>query len=357
MSFGTDGNPSRPTAQEAARGVGLHHVSDEGPGITRVRRGRGFSYHDRTGKLISDSGTKKRIASLVIPPAWGEVWICPDPQGHIQATGRDDQGRKQYRYHPDWVEARSEHKFDRMQAFGAALPRVRRRVRRDLKQPGMPREKVLALLIRLLDLTGVRIGSEAGRRKNDSFGLTTLRRRHLAFKEQGVLFHFRGKGGQPHDVELTDAHLAGILQDCYAIPGHELFQYLDEGGQRHSITSGDVNRHIREISAGDFTAKDFRTWVGSIHAMLALEELPPAKTEADRRSNLNAMLDLVSGALRNTRNVSRDFYIHPVLVEGYLEGRIHPLLQRIEVPRIRELRRAERRFLALLAAIEEDEDP
>jgi DNA topoisomerase I len=355
MSGNAQAAHTRPSAREVARNAGLHHVSDEEPGITRVRRGRGFSYHDRRGRLITDSATKKRIRSLAIPPAWEQVWICPEPLGHIQATGRDDEGRKQYRYHPDWREARNEHKFHRMQAFGAALPRIRRRIRKDLRQPGMSRNKVLAVLIRLLDLTGIRIGSEAARRRNNSFGLTTLRRRHVAFEDRGVKFHFRGKGGQPHEVSLSDPLLAGILHDCYAIPGHEMFQYLDEEGERHSLTPADVNQHLREISGGDFTAKDFRTWVASIQALLALEALPAAETDAARRRNLNEMLDLVSGALRNTRTVCRDFYVHPILVEGYRDGRIQRLLQDLEIPGIRELRRAERRFLALLAALGEEQ--
>jgi DNA topoisomerase I len=339
--------------EETARRAGLTYMSDDAPGLRRIPRGRGFSYHRPDGTLITDQEERDRIEALAIPPAWTDVWISPDTRGHILATGRDADGRKQYRYHPDWVETRNEHKFHRMEAFGATLPRIRRRVRRDLRKEGMPREKVLAVLIRLLDLTGIRIGSEKARRTNDSFGLTTLRRRHLEFGSEAISFHFKGKGGQVHEVGLADPRLATILQDCYEIPGHELFQYLDEEGGRHAITPGDVNDHLREISGGDFTAKDFRTWVGSIQALLALEELPAAEGETHLRRNVNQMLELVSEQLRNTRSVCRDFYVHPVLVEGYLEGRTQQLLEGLEVPRIRELRKAERRFLALLRVLGE----
>ena len=335
-------------AQRMARAAGLTHVLDKGPGIRRVRRGRGFSYHTPSGELITEAEERERIAALQVPPAWTDVWINPDPKGHIQATGRDAEGRKQYCYHPRWIEEAARHKFSRMRSFGNALPRIRRRVRRDLRRDGIPRAKVLAVLVRLLDLTGLRIGTEASRRSNRSYGLTTLRRKHVAFAEQGVRLRFRGKGGKVHEVGLDASGLAGILHTCYELPGYELFQYLDEVGQRHPIVSADVNDYIRTAARADFTARDFRTWVGSIQALEAMERLPIPKDDDARQRNLARVLDLVSHTLNNTARVCRDFYVHPELVERYLDGRLPGPPDRAEPPKVRELRRAEVRFLTLL---------
>ncbi len=337
-----------PTPQQVARSAGLVHVSDEDPGIRRIRRGRGFSYHTPSGRLIQEPDQRERLAALAIPPAWTEVWISPDPDGHIQATGRDSEGRKQYRYHPKWIEQSARNKFGRMSAFGRVLPRIRRRVRRDLRRGGMPREKVLAVLVRLLDLTGIRIGAEKSRRTSGSYGLTTLRRKHVSFVDDGALLRFRGKGGQAQEVGLGDTRLATILQSCLEVPGYELFQYLDEDGDRHLIDASDVNEYIRAAGRDDFTARDFRTWVGSIQALEALERLPAPDSEDERREALQQVLDVVSGTLNNTVAVCREFYVHPMLVEACLDGSHPDLLARVDPEPVRELRKAETAFLALL---------
>jgi DNA topoisomerase I len=340
-----------PSQEEVALAAGLRYVVEGDPGITRVRRGRGFSYHTASGSLIRSAREKARLRSLAIPPAWTEVWICPHPDGHIQATGRDSEGRKQYRYHPMWMEARSHDKFQAMVAFGGVLPRIRRRVRRDLRRPGMPQEKVMALLVRLLDLTGIRIGNPSSG-SIGSYGLTTLRRRHMAFQNEGVCFRFRGKGGKAYEVCLSDPGLAGVLQACHELPGHELFQFVGEDGGRNTVSADDVNDYLRRVSRADVTSKDFRTWVGSVQALLALEGLPPPAGEAERRENVAHVLDLVSETLRNTPAVCREFYVHPVLLEAYLDGTLPKRLQGIDAGETRELRSVERRFLALLKATE-----
>jgi DNA topoisomerase I len=341
-----------PSPQALARAAGLRYVSDREPGIRRVRRGRGFSFHAPSGDLVTQTEVRERIAALAIPPAWSQVWISLDPEGHIQATGRDAEGRKQYRYHPKWIERTARNKFHRMGAFGRALPRIRRRVRRDLRRPGLPRQKLLAVLVRLLDLTGLRIGSEVSRRTNGAYGLTTLRRKHVAFEGHEARFRFRGKAGKVHEVSLDDDRLAGILQACYEAPGYELFQYRDEEGARHTIGSTDVNAYIRSAARGDFTARDFRTWVGSIQALEAMERLPPPEDEEDRKAKLREVLEVVSRTLHNTPAVCEEFYVHPALVEGYLGGGFVPGRDRVEAPRIPELRRAEARFLALIEGVD-----
>jgi DNA topoisomerase I len=347
----TKGTEDGRSPEEVALAAGLRYVVDGDPGITRVPRGRGFSYHTASGSLIKSAQEKERLRSLAIPPAWTDVWICPHPEGHIQATGRGSEGRKQYRYHPRWMEVRSHEKFQGMVAFGGVLPRIRRRVRRDLRRPGMPREKVMALLVRLLDLTGIRIGNPDSR-SSGSFGLTTLRRRHVAFQKDGVLFRFRGKGGSPYEVRLSDPGLASHLHSCHEIPGHELFQFVDEDGERNPVSADDVNDYLRRVSRADITSKDFRTWMGSVQALVALENLPPPSSEAERRENVAHVLDLVSETLRNTPAVSRDFYVHPLLLDTYLDGSLPQLLLEIDAGETRELRLVERRFLALLKATE-----
>lgn len=333
---------------EVAEDAGLRYVTDNEPGIRRVRRGRGFSYHTAKGQLVTADEERERIEALAIPPAWTDVWISSDSRGHIQATGRDAEGRKQYRYHPAWVEIRSRRKFHRMGDFGRALPRIRRRVRKDLRREGMPRQKVLAVLVRLLDITGIRIGNRDSSRKSGSYGLTTLRRKHVAFTDGGARVSFRGKGGKDQEVGLNDERLAGILQACHEIPGYELFQYRDEAGARHSVSGADVNAYIRGAADADFTARDFRTWTGTIQFLEALSRLPPADDDAARRRCLREALALVADALGNTPAICREFYVHPVLEETYLEGGLGEFLDTVEPDEIRGLRQAERRFLALL---------
>jgi DNA topoisomerase-1 len=292
------------------------------PGLRRQKSGRGFRYLDADGKAVRDTATLARIRSLVIPPAYTDVWICPDPKGHLQATGRDARGRKQYRYHPRWRVVRDETKFGRMLAFGAALPGIRARVDEDLALSGLPRRKVLATVVRLLETTCIRVGNDEYARTNKSFGLTTLKDRHVEISGSTIRFEFRGKSGKLHSCDVTDAGLARIVQHCQAIPGEELFQYLDDDGNRQTIGSGDVNDYLREISGQEFTAKDFRTWVGTVLAYEALTELEPARTVKETRANVLQAIDRVASQLNNTRAVCRRYYVHPAVLEAYEGGKL-----------------------------------
>jgi DNA topoisomerase-1 len=321
---GTDGNE----AAEHAEAAGLRYVSDGGIGIRRIGAGRGFRYVDAAGTRVKDRATLARIRALAIPPAWTEVWICPSPRGHIQATGRDARGRKQYRYHPDWRSVRDETKFERMLAFSNVLPRVRRAIDADLSLPGMPRRKVLATVVRLLEWTGIRVGNHEYARTNRSYGLTTLRDRHVEIAGSRLQFEFRGKSGKLHSVDIADRRLARIVARCQAIPGEELFQYLDEEGKRQVVGSGDVNEYIREIAGGDFSAKDFRTWAGTMLACEALLALGPADSERTARANINAAIDQVAERLNNTRAVCRKYYVHPAVLSAYADGRLARALGR-----------------------------
>jgi DNA topoisomerase-1 len=323
--------PSRPRRRrrnvapdpiESAQSAGLRYVSDTMPGIARKRAGKGFSYVGPDGKRISDKKQIARIRSLAIPPAYTDVWICPHPDGHIQATGRDARGRKQYRYHPRWREVRDETKFGRMLEFSQVLPAIRARVERDLSGPGLSREKVLATVVRLLECTGIRVGNDEYARANRSFGLTTLRSHHVAISGSKLRFQFRGKGGKIHDVALTDRRLARIVTHCQAVPGETLFQYVDADNVRQTVDSGDVNRYLREITSQEFTAKDFRTWAGTTQAVGALQELGPAATEREARSAILKAIDRVAERLNNTRAVCRKYYVHPAVFETYQAGTI-----------------------------------
>lgn len=308
-----------PAPGEIAELADLVYVRDDEPGLTRRRRGKGWSFHGLNGRLITDERKLKRLKGLVIPPAWKDVWICPLANGHIQATGRDDQGRKQYIYHPRWEQQRNETKFRRMRAFGDALPALRRRLDRDLRKQGVPRERVLALAVQLLDQTHIRVGNTEYA-QHDSYGLTTLRRKHLEISSCSIKLRFRGKGGKEHEVCLKDRRLAGILKKCDELPGYELFKYLDDDGKRQTIDSGDVNRYLREICGQDFTAKDFRTWGGTVTAALALHELGPADTEKEADKRIVAAVKLVAEQLNNTPAVCRQYYIHPAVLEAYRDG-------------------------------------
>jgi len=317
MSEPSPADPSRLAAREA----GLRHATDEAPGFTRRRRGRGFSYHDQDGNTIRDPEVIARIRSIVIPPAWKDVWICPWPNGHLQATGRDARGRKQHRYHPEFRAARDEAKFGRLVEFATALPRIRRRVDRDLARRGVPREKVLAAVVRLLELTLIRVGNDEYSRLNQSFGLTTLRGRHVKVDGTTIRFRFKGKGGAPHEVGLRDRRLAAVIRRCQDLPGQELFEYVEDGTVV-DVTSDDVNEYLRAISGGDFTAKDFRTWSGTVLAYQALSELPEPKDERTTKRNVVEAVRRTSAALRNTPAVSRQAYIHPAVLEAYADGAI-----------------------------------
>ena len=327
----------------------LTYVSDQAPGLRRQRRGAGFRYLDPHGRTVRDAATLARIRSLAIPPAWTEVWICMSPSGHLQSTGRDARGRKQYRYHARWREVRDETKYARLALFGAALPRIRRRVARDLKVPGLPRRKVSALLIRLLETTLIRVGNEEYVRSNGSFGLTTLRDKHADVNGSTVRFRFRGKSGKVHEVDLNDRRLAGLVKRCQELPGHELFQYLDEEGQTRTVGSADVNEYLREISGQDFTAKDFRTWAGT---MLAAETLLGGGQRAARRGRkaVTSAVQCVAARLGNTVAVCRKCYIHPAIFEGFLAGTLASEVSCLRQPRTAVLpsREAEAALLKFL---------
>jgi DNA topoisomerase-1 len=303
-------------------------VSDCGPGIARHRRGKGFFYVAPDGKPVRDQSVLARIKSLAIPPAWEDVWICSDPDGHMQATGRDARGRKQHRYHPQWRTVRDETKFHRMVAFAGALPRIRRHVEQDLARPGLPREKILATVVRLLETTLIRIGHEEYARRNGSFGLATLRDRHVRINGSNLRFAFRGKSGVLHAVDLRNRRLAHIVRQSRDLPGYELFQYVDESGARRSIDASDVNDYIRQLAGDEFTAKDFRTWAGTVLAAQALREMTPAGSGTQAKRNLALGVATVAARLGNTKNVCRKCYIHPDIVSAYSEGRLEALLRR-----------------------------
>jgi DNA topoisomerase IB len=307
---------------------GLVYVSDQARGIRRVRRRvpknspPRFHYVGPSGRRIRDARALTRIAKLAIPPAYEDVWICTNPRGHLQATGRDARGRKQYRYHADWSHARNGHKHSRMLSFGKALSRLRASVRRDLKRPGLPREKVLALVVRLLDETQVRVGNTEYARTNGSFGLTTLRDRHARFSRGKLMLQFRGKGGADHDVLVDDARLTRLVRRCQELPGQALFQYVDDEGGRHAIDSGQVNDYLRERMGEEFTAKDFRTWHATLHALtlLARMRLPEKRTERALRLSMNAVIKDVAAGLRNTPAVCRKSYINPAVFVAWQNG-------------------------------------
>jgi DNA topoisomerase-1 len=305
---------------DSAEAAGLIYVTDTTPGITRRKSGSGVRYVGADGKPVRDAATLARIRSLAIPPAYTDVWICPSPRGHIQAPGRDARGRKQYRYHPKWRDVRDETKFGRMLAFSDALPAIRRRIARDMARPGLPREKVLATVVRLLECTRIRVGNDEYTRANRSFGLTTLRDQHVEINGSTLRFEFRGKSGKKHTVGLTDRRLARIVRQCQAIPGAELFQYLDDDGQRQTIGSGDVNGYIREITGQEFTAKDFRTWAGTMLAAEALAGMEAGDSEKERKTAIVQAVDQVAGHLNNTRAICRKYYVHPLIFESFLAG-------------------------------------
>ena len=323
MKRGSMGSTGTADAVGAAREAGLHYVSDLSLGIRRLRQGHGFRYRTAEGRAVRRRSELERFRALVIPPAWTDVRICVSPRGHLQAVGRDARGRMQYRYHPRWRETRDATKFDQLVAFANNLPAIRRRVARDLRRPGLSRAQVLATVVRLLETTRMRIGNEEYARHNGSYGLSTLRDKHVTVAGSRLAFRFRGKSGRQHEVEVTDRRLARIVRACQDIPGHELFQYLDEQGTPQSITSGDVNQYLRDISGADYTARMFRTWAGTVRALVALSGTRP-RSERERRSNLIAAVRKVAGELGNTPAVCRRCYIHPAVIESYLNGLLEP---------------------------------
>ena len=305
---------------EAAEDAGLRYVSDDQPGSSRQRNGEEFEYLDQKGKPIRDEQRLLRIKRLAIPPAWSDVWICPSPNGHIQATGRDARRRKQYRYHERWREIRDENKYDRLVNFGKALPKIRRRLKKDLALSSLPREKVLATIVQLLERSLIRVGNEEYARENKSFGLTTMQDRHVDVKGSKLRFRFRGKSGRQHEVDVTDRRIARIVMKLQDLAGQSLFQYLDDEGNARDITSQDVNEYLREITGADFTAKDFRTWAGTVLAAVALGKLGASETKRQAKANIKHAIGAVAEVLGNTPAICRQCYIHPAVLEAYLNG-------------------------------------
>lgn len=316
--------PADPLA--SAKAANLRYVSGEGPGIVRQRHGKGFRYAGPDGKPVRDAAALRRIRSLVIPPAWENVWICPFENGHIQAVGRDARGRKQYRYHPRYREIRDETKFGRMLAFGAALPKIRKQVNRDLSLHGLPKRKVIAAIVQLLDETCIRIGNEEYAHANKSYGLTTLRDHHADIHGQTVRLHFRGKSNQEHDITLRDRRLAKIVKRCQDLPGQELFQYVADTGEHTRVDSNDVNEYLREITQEDFTAKDFRTWHGTGHMCRQLTVLGPGGSDREMKRNIVQAVKETAKHLGNRPAACRKYYIHPAVFESYIEQTIFALI-------------------------------
>lgn len=315
----------QPDGEQTARRAGLVYVGDDEPGYARRARGDGFVYIDPDGDELDDADELARIRALAVPPAWTDVWICMRPDGHIQATGRDARGRKQYRYHPDWAKVRDAHKFARIVEFGAALPKLRRRLRQDLKPRGWPREKAVAIVISVMARTLVRVGNDAYAKQNRSFGLTTLRNRHVEFLRGGrASFHFRGKSGQAQEVELDDASLVKLVKRCQELPGQALFQYVDDDGQTHAVGSADVNDYLREAMGDEFTAKDFRTWGGTLAAIqaFAATEVPAEASQRELAGIEKAVVTEVAELLGNTPAVCRKAYIEPTVFEAWRDGRL-----------------------------------
>lgn len=301
---------------ESAKAASLHHVNDDTPGITRRTAGKGFSYRDPDGKPVKAAETLARIKSLVIPPAWTNVWICADADGHLQATGRDARGRKQYRYHPQWSRVRDETKYGRAALFGESLPGIRKQVDTDLHKQGLSRERVLATIVRLLERTFIRIGNTEYAKSNKSFGLTTLQDRHVQIAGANVVFKFRGKSGKSHEVRLTDKKLAQLIKRCRDVPGQDLFQYFDESGIRHPLRSNDVNEYLRSIAESEFTAKDFRTWAGTLLAADALRSAHDAAKKFTKSTATEAV-QAVAAQLGNTPAVCKKCYIHPAILKAF----------------------------------------
>jgi DNA topoisomerase-1 len=338
----------------SANAAGLEYVTDSMPGIRRRRVGRGFSYVDPDGRVIREREHIRRFRALVIPPAWSDVWICPIPEGHLQVTARDARGRKQYRYHPNFRANRDQAKFERMVTLSDVLWNVREHVERDIALPGLQRKKVMATIVWLLERTLIRVGSHELAKANNSFGLTTLRRRHVSIDGATLRFEFRGKSGVAHTVAVTDRRIARIVQRCRELPGRELFQYVDARGRRQIVFADDVNKYLRAITGRDITAKDFRTWTGTMLAAESFREMGSAATKREAERNVLRAIDRTAERLGNTRAVCRKYYIHPALIEAYLDGAVlPPLPERVWQERRSHgptLRRHEAEVLAFLKA-------
>jgi DNA topoisomerase-1 len=329
-------------------------VSDAERGFARRRRGRAFTYIRPGGEALRDRATLARIQSLAIPPAWNDVWICRAPDGHLQATGRDARGRKQYRYHPRWREAQDENKYERLVAFARTLPRIRRTITRHLRKRGLPREKVLAAAVKLLETTLIRVGNEEYARENQSFGLTTMHDKHVAVRGATIRFDFRGKHGIEHEIDLEDPRLATIVRACRDLPGQELFQYLDETDEVRDVDSGDVNDYLRKISGRDFTAKDFRTWAGTALAAQALQEFQDFDSKAAAKRNITKAIERVAERLGNTQTICRKSYVHPAIIEAYMDRSLVKMLKRQTEKELRgSLHRLSSEEAAVLALLQQ----
>jgi DNA topoisomerase-1 len=340
---------SQPDAIQSAKDAGLVYTHHDRPGITRKRIGKGFAFFDPHGKLIRDAEVIDRIHSLVIPPAYKDVWINPSPRGHIQAVGKDARGRTQYRYHPKWRAVRDESKYGKMIEFGRALPSIRRRVRHDLRLPGLERNKVLAAIVKLLETTLIRVGNEAYAKQNKSFGLTTIRNSHVKVNGSRIHFEFRGKSGVEHAIDLQDVRLAKVIRSCQELPEQDLFEYVDHDGSRHSISSSDVNAYLKEISQKDFTAKDFRTWAGTVAAAIALRDFEVFTSQTQAKKNVVAAIETVAKKLGNTKAVCRKCYIHPAVLDAYIDGSLLKALeQKVAANIVRSLHPDEAAVMALL---------
>jgi DNA topoisomerase-1 len=332
----------------AARSAGLRYVSDADRGYARRRHGKAFVYLRHNGKPLRAPAVVARIRALAIPPAWKDVWICPAANGHLQATGRDARGRKQYRYHPKWREAQDQSKYERIVAFARTLPKIRRTVARDLRKRGLPREKVLAAAIKLLETTLIRVGNDEYARDNQSFGLTTMKDKHVKLRGATIRFDFRGKHGLEHEIDLKDRQLAGIVHACRELPGQELFQYEDETGAVRDVGSGDVNDYLRKISGQDFTAKDFRTWAGTALAAQALQEFQDFDSNAAGKRNVTRAIERVAERLGNTQAICRKSYVHPAIIEAYLD---RSLMKAVKKQTEKELRGTLHRLSSEEAAV------
>ena len=332
---------------DSARAAGLRYTTDARPGIRRTRQGKSFRYVDPAGKPVRAAAELTRIRSLVIPPAWTDVWICGDPRGPLQATGRDARGRKQYRYHTKWRKVRDETKYHRVIGFAHALPAIRRKTSEHLRREGLPREKVLATVVRLLEKTLIRVGNDEYARSNRSYGLTTMRDAHVDVKGPRVRFSFRGKSGVEHEIDLNDHRLAKIVKQCRDLPGYDLFQYVDENGERQTVGSGEVNTYLKEITGQDLTSKDFRTWAGTVLAAQLLSEYQAFSSTTEAKRNIVAAIEQVAKRLGNTKAVCRKCYIHPAVIDAYLDG---SMLETI-AQRARKISRAVDRLTANESAV------